>query len=736
MKKQKHENDWSWPVQLEDYDRATSLTDAERSFLGHSNPRVNYSGSRFPALAAVRRLVEPLDDVFRHIEVRKQKGDVLVALLLREMGKRQTSFWAWSDQQWIETMSAHRYFAGWLLALAYLLCDFQSLEQLPKRRHVFSSLAARVFGAIRFEALVTELRSELEALGYQPKTLRMASVTVARVLLFIRSVRIENISLEVLQEFHGKKPTVGVERCLTALSRVLASKNLIPGALLRPGPPRYLDEPSALLARVPEDWARQARHWYETSTSTPKMRITGYYRILNVGRWLQATYPDITSADQWTRATASAAIAMLATQKQGDWIHRRWKMTGPPGKLLAPGTRLHTINCVRTFFQDMQDWEAIPRRFDPYRAFRCPRSLTCLVGPDPRTIADDVWAKLIWAGLNLTEEDFLKQARFPGGSHSYPFEFVRALTMAWLFSGLRTDEIRRLRLGCIRWQEDSSGGQVCLLSVPVHKSGSAFTKPVDKLVGETIEAWEKVRPEQGKTIDLKTGEAVHYVFLFGARHFGTTYLNNVLIPALCKKAGVPASDVRGRITGHRARSTIATQLFNAKDPLSLFELQEWLGHKNPSSTQHYAKLTPTKLMSSYAKAGYFERNVRAIEVLIDQDVIRKGLGDKEPWKFFDLGHGYCSYDFFDQCPHRMACARCSFYVPKESSRAQMLEGHSNLLRLQQSIPLSEPELAAVTDGIAAYDKLLAVLADVAAPDGETPRLLSTRAFHVIQKQER
>jgi hypothetical protein len=118
MKKPKHENDWRWPVRLEDYDRGTSLTGTERSFLGHSNPRLNYSGSRFPALAAVRRLVEPLDDVFRHIEVKKQKGDVLVALLLREMGKRQTSFWAWSDQEWIETMSAHRYFAGWLLALA------------------------------------------------------------------------------------------------------------------------------------------------------------------------------------------------------------------------------------------------------------------------------------------------------------------------------------------------------------------------------------------------------------------------------------------------------------------------------------------------------------------------------------------------------------------------------------------------------------------------------------------
>jgi integrase len=44
-------------------------------------------------------------------------------------------------------------------------------------------------------------------------------------------------------------------------------------------------------------------------------------------------------------------------------------------------------------------------------------------------------------------------------------------------------------------------------------------------------------------------------------------------------------DLRGKITGHRARSTIATQLFNAKEPMSLYELQEWLGHRMLFSTQ-------------------------------------------------------------------------------------------------------------------------------------------------------
>jgi len=138
--------------------------------------------------------------------------------------------------------------------------------------------------------------------------------------------------------------------------------------------------------------------------------------------------------------------------------------------------------------------------------------------------------------------------------------------------------------------------------------------------------------------------------------------------------------------------------------MSLFEVQTWLGHKHPASTQHYAKVNPVKLTRSYEKAGYFERNVRAIDVLIDQDVVRKGTGNGEPWKYFDLGHGFCAYDFFDQCPHRMACARCSFYVIKESSQVQVLEAKGNLLRPHQDIPLSEPEIAAVEQGVRAYGR--------------------------------
>ena len=258
-----------------------------------------------------------------------------------------------------------------------------------------------------------------------------------------------------------------------------------------------------------------------------------------------------------------------------------------------------------------------------------------------------------------------------------------------------------------------------------NKTATAFTKPVDRIVGDAIAAWEKVRPHGAKRADWKTGEFVDFLFMVRLTGVGKSYLNNALIPALCAKAGVPLADVRGNITTHRARSTIASQLFNAKEPMTLFELQEWLGHSSPSATQHYAKITPLKMAKSYADAGYFARNLRAIEVLVDQDVVRAGIASTEPWKFYDLGHGYCTYDFFEQCPHRMACAKCDFYMPKQSTAALLLEGKANLLHLLQEIPLGEAEEAAVEDGVAAYEKLLLRLADAPTPAGPTQRQIGS-----------
>jgi hypothetical protein len=161
----------------------------------------------------------------------------------------------------------------------------------------------------------------------------------------------------------------------------------------------------------------------------------------------------------------------------------------------------------RTFFRDCQVWEWIPRRFDPARALALPRSAAALISTSPRVVAD-VWAKLLWAGLNLEPADP------PGKSADsyYPMLLIRAVTLTWLFSGLRSNELSRLRVGCVRWQHEgapttvdapdvAAADAVCLLDVPVHKTGVACNKPVDPLVGQAIEAWQAARPAQPSTID-------------------------------------------------------------------------------------------------------------------------------------------------------------------------------------------------------------------------------------------
>ncbi len=144
---------------------------------------------------------------------------------------------------------------------------------------------------------------------------------------------------------------------------------------------------------------------------------------------------------------------------------------------------------------------------------------------------------------------------------------VKALALMWLFSGLRRNEIARLRVGCIHWQEgeEKPGSQpVCFLHVPVNKTGMAFSKPVDGIVGRAVEGWERMRPPQPASLDLKTGEQVHRLFSHRGRGLSPQYINHVVIHLLCRKAAVPLDDARGRISSYRARATIASQLYNAK----------------------------------------------------------------------------------------------------------------------------------------------------------------------------
>ena len=73
------------------------------------------------------------------------------------------------------------------------------------------------------------------------------------------------------------------------------------------------------------------------------------------------------------------------------------------------------------------------------RSFETPKSVLAKIGPNPRIIADDVWAKLVWAGLNLTAEDLPKRGPFRRKplESSYPVELCKALAVMFRLPVIR-----------------------------------------------------------------------------------------------------------------------------------------------------------------------------------------------------------------------------------------------------------------------------------------------------------
>jgi hypothetical protein len=348
-------------------------------------------------------------------------------------------------------------------------------------------------------------------------------------------------------------------------------------------------------------------------------------------------------------------------------------------------------------------------------ALQTPRSIKNVMGPDPRVIDDAWWWKLVAAAETLTEADI---PHCGNGGLLYPLEFVRAVAATWCHSARRSDEIKRLRVGCIRWQwEDTmlseDGGSIpedaiCFLQIPVNKTNTAFTTAVYSLVGKYIEAWEKVRPPQPKMLDRKTNEMVDFLFSVRGHRMAGKYINDTIIPLLCERAGVPRVDRRGNITSHRARATIASLYYNAPEGLTFSELQQFLGHRSSRSTQAYVKPSPTKLAKSVQRAN---KHSRLVKVLIDPSAAMQG----DPAIFYDLGDGtLCGNPAWASCPHRMACIKCPMHVGTELT--QLIRARDGIMNLLQEVPdLSEEERAVAEGDRDTLNKLIEKYKDVSPP---------------------
>jgi integrase len=736
---------WRWPIDLAVYDRTPALSETERAELAH---RFHHTGPRSKltnkARVILHRLVQPMHDVLTFVQTNRPAYYETIRVMLIEMFRRNKAFWAWSQAEWLESIQssdthfAHRYgrtrdirSRRLLPVLAYLLEVLPDTSALMELFEI-PPLARKIFGQEAVAGAVAHISGILHSWGYQQQDDTSLTMCLCYLLLRSRSPSLADLSVEVLEAVDRTCTLTHVQRPLFQVSRALFAGGMIERALPN-GRGKEQCAGSGTDGSVDPEWLRWCERWKQQNTQQERDGI--YYQLLKVGRWLKAFHPTVTSPHQWTYDLAAKLVAAVNEMKVGEWSSPQARLVQERiGQPLRPHAKANLLGAMRVFLRDCQEWEWIPTRLNPHRAFQVPRALQNQLGPNPRVVDKPLWAKLLWAAMNLEAED-LPLAGSGNRLPAYPLEMVRAIAVVWCFAALRSDEIVRLRVGCIRWQHEDvmvpeTGERLpkdatCFLDVPVNKTLAAYTKPVHPLVGKRINAWEQVRPEeQPRSLDEKTSQTVQFLFAYRGQRVSKGYLNTCLIPLLCKKAGIPEADSRGSITSHRARATIASMLYNAKEPLDIFQLQKYLGHKYLSSTQHYTQVDPTKLASDVAKAGYLEQNLATIEVLLDQAAVRSGaVANGAVWKYYDLGHGFCTNDYWADCKHRMACARCPFYRPKESLQDQLVEGKANLVRMLEFVKLTDEERLLVTEGIELHQALIERLADVPTPAGPTPREL-------------
>ena len=714
-----HLSTWKFPIDVNCYDQQPALSEMERLALGQALRHCYGKRKRqLPrdAEQKLTRLIWPLHDSLSQIlSIQTDWCTFAIQIMLSGMNESALPYWAWSEEQWVSLLTAafqhfcQQYVQGsvtrirqQLVIFAYVLgpqTDF-CLSFLGEQTFA-RSVADLFFGPQRIEEATTQISTLLSSWGYETDTSRCRKLltnALSEVFLVNRNPFLENVSFELLQTrrektMPHKRPIL--ERISKALVHLGILETALPSAKeMSRVPPSQMDA-----AGVAPQWVEWCLQWHHFSPLEPQTKRSYLLKLFRTGRWLAQMYPEVTTPHQWDSRLAAEFVAAVDQMKEGDFsspaIVEGMK---PSGRSLAAVTKRGLLTVLRTFFRDVQEApHNVPRRFDPLRAFRTPGALQRQIGPNARDLDPFLWAKLVHAALELTEEDLPQSGH---GMRQYPFALVRAIAVVWVSSGLRSDEIVRLTVGCIRGpREDVTVPEtgeilpreaVCFLTVPVNKTTAAFQKPVNPILGHRINAWERVRASsQPPQRDRKTGARVEYVFSHRGHVIGQQYLNARLIPSLCEKAGIPQEDERGAITSHRARATLATFLYNAPDGLSIFDLKHWLGHKDVSSTQHYTRVKPTKLAAVYAKA---ERNSRLVEALVDTKADANG----EVKVYYVLGdHGLCGNPDWASCLYRMACIKCPFFVPKD--RVQLITASKTVKRFMEVVELTDAELAAVQD---------------------------------------
>ncbi len=717
---------WNMPILLESYPhRDPSVTDEEAALMKRymMTPMNEIAGQAKGMLEQLQRFDRPFLDT---IQLRT-KSDKPVARsrrhLFKYMVQTRTAFWSWSKETWAEVIQsipeARPHNAGiwiWMITLAYLFSDFLYVDALTP----YTDIAYTLFGKDRVDEEVDKLYTPLTGLGYsqQPQGKWRFRRLCTLVMLVNKSPSAEALSAQVIVTINdlltripdksrteGQRELIHLQASLCHLGiidepAILASKS---EQLVFP-PPSWQSDTT-----VDPTWLAWISAFYEqTPHRTARTFRNVCYHLLTAGRWLKKVHPEISDPTEWDESLAAEYLAYTCQALRGDQmslkngLYATYQAT--PQKL-GPAGIDHRLSAMRCFFSHLQrraytvqgkHYPKLQLTWLPSEAFKTPDAIRAAIQPNPRDIQEDIWFKLIWTACTLSKEQL-----DAAGTLHFPLAYYRAASLIWVTAARRSDEIRRLSVGCVsrEWapemcdehgQPVEPATELCYIRVPTNKMKGEFYIPVPSYVADAIEVWESVRPPNQKMLeDRKTHKPTSYLFQYRNEQMGRTFLNDSTIPLLCKLAGVSQTDIVGRITSHRARATTATWM--RKMGMAPTDIGKLLGHTNPAkSLPWYLREDKHHLGRAYRKANPLERYVAAI---LDTNAHAK----QEPCVFYYLTDGpdgrprMCGNPHFSRCIHQLMCIECEAFIDHELAEA--IEKREGAIVISVPIPLP-PQMVA------------------------------------------
>ena len=748
---------WQMPIVPQAYpDRDPRLTHEEKTLM---EQYVSAAGRTMTGVRAKRiinrlaRFEQPYVDTVRLIS---QAKGICVGRrhLFTYMARTGLAFWAWPKETWVEvirTIPKKQEPQGvrlWMMLLAYLFGNVLYVGAST----AYGFMANIIFGKARVDEEVDKLCAPLIGIGYEQgraghkqfRWLCALALLVNRQPLASELSASTLVTVETLLADVVSLGSIRGRRALQQLQLSLCELGL-------------LDEPAILVSRketppfafmkndetVDPLWLAWVQAYYEQTPRFHEEKLRHEcYHLLTAGRWLRKRHPEVCEPMQWDEALAKEYVAYTCQAFCGDLTlpsHRRYAKYQQSPQQLKPGGIHARLGAMRAFFSQLQrqtytvQGQRYPKlqiTWIPREALKNPDDVDAARQPNPRDIAEDAWFKLIWAACTLTKEH-LQAARIS----IYPLAYYRAACLIWVTAARRSDEIRRLQVGCVRreWvpeMRDEQGTQIepeaelAYIRIPTNKMRGEFYIPVPLYVADAIEVWESVRPpNQRALVDRKTRKPTRYLFQYRNELMGKAFLNESAIPLLCKLAGVNQTDVVGRITSHRARATTATWMH--KMGMAPADIGKLLGHTDPlRSLPWYLREDKHRLGRAYRKANPLERYVAAI---LDTNAHAR----QEPCVFYYLADGpdgrprMCGNPHFSRCIHQLQCIECEAFIDHE--QAEAIEKREGTIVISVPIPLPPQMVAELNEQDEAGNDAKVKLETLPPP------LLPGPAFHFNKK---